>query len=769
MPLRCQFCAGISISHLIDLTTKEFDRVFPSTTYYRHHASFEDLEQSASNGCEICQLILDAFKATPWDEALWVGTRQGRGSTNIDLSMYARAKGLQVSDVKISISSSELWADQGLEAVRIWDTLMVLVGPDYARRDLDDEDEDVKWAMENWVPVLPLTLSAARGKESSIEGIQVGRFRLEQSLASPATFKIARSWLEECRSTHPSCLSIQAPQLPTRVIDVGIGPHSATARIFVPERIEADYIALSHCWGGNIETKLTSKTIVAWQDSLPCEELPVNFKDAITITRELGIRYLWIDSLCILQDSAHDWEVESAKMGRIYGDSTLTISAVAARSSKAGILVPSTEASRATDSPIPLPLNQPPAQDSLHPITHDPDMEIQVKHRDLEEEDLYTLHTHGPLNRRGWCLQESILSPRVLFYGAKQIYWKCPDGYASADGLSRNARGPPDLYREISAHLHADRLLSCSSSVSLSSRNNKRQLLLDYYALVKEYTSRQLTFGSDKFPAFSGLARRLSPTLGPYVAGIFLSDWRRGLLWYTEGRYAPHAPPCPYRAPSWSWAITDAALLFDSSTDDQQEPIPHPLQANLLESKIVPWRSNDQFGRLETGYLVIEGLTAPLVRSRQMANVRFGWLAHFDEPDNLAALSDRGIENDNRKDVSGLCTLLPMKTLNDDGEREVGPYTMLAIPSMVGIEAVGYYDLEIDFGAFEEEEYRLLLIHADDMSVLETENRNPNARCLVIRPVEDGVEGAYKRVGVAFLDPESSRIEDWERRVVTLF
>ncbi|KAM7182944.1 HET domain containing protein [Rhypophila sp. PSN 637] len=779
MRFRCPFCTNLSISHLIDLTKQEFEsKVFPRTAYFRHHESFEHLEQSASNGCEVCQLVIDAFKATPWDEALWVGTRQGRGSTNIDLTMCARAKGLKVSDVKMSIDSSELWAGQSLEDVRIWDTLMVLVGPNYDGRDLDDEDEDVKWAMENWVPVLPLTLTASRGNGSSIEGTQVGRFQLEQSLASPANVNIARSWLGDCRSTHSSCLPNQSPRLPTRVIDVGIGPHFTTARIFVPQRkLEADYIALSHCWGGNIEAKLTSKTIVAWQDSLPYEELPANFKDAITITRELGIRYLWIDSLCILQDSAHDWEVESAKMGRVYGDSALTISAVAARSSKAGILVPSTEASHATDPVILLPLNQPQAQDSLHP-----EIKVQVEHRDLEEEDLHTLHLHGPLNRRGWCLQESILSPRVLFYGAKQIYWKCPNGYASADGLYRHARGPPDLYREISVQLHAQRLLPCSSSQTLPqspieplsalvplSPRNKTQLLLDYYALVKEYTSRQLTFGSDKFPAFSGLARRLSPTLGQYAAGIFLSDWRRGLLWYSEGRYAPHAPPHPYRAPSWSWAITDLSVLFDSSTDEQPELIPHPLQANLLKSKITHWRSDDQFGRLETGSLVIEGFTAPLVRSRQMANVRFGWLAYFDEPDSLGAFSDQGIENDNRKNVSGLCTLLPMKTLNDDGERQLGPYTMLAIPSMNGIEAVGYHDFQIDFDAFEEEEYRLLLIHADDMSVAETENRNPKARCLIIRPVEDGVEGAYERVGVAFLDPKFSRIEDWERRVVTLF
>ena len=539
---------------------------------------------------------------------------------------------------------------------------------------------------------------------------------------------------------HPNCLASDPPKLPTRVVDVGVGPGTKTAKIFLSRGLKADYIALSHCWGGDIDIKLTTRTIAAFQDTLPYEILPANFQDAILITRELGIRYLWIDSLCILQDSVLDWENESQRMGTVYGNSALTISAVAATSSKVGILVPSSEESH------------PPLLLRIHPAEHPNPGTVQVEQRDLEEEDLCNLHIHGPLNKRGWTLQESILSPRILFYGSRQIYWKCPERYASADGLYRHARGPTDQFHEISRELHASRLLHPSTNHTTSSTETKSTLLAEYYNLITEYTSRQLTFPSDKLPAFSGLASRLSPSLGTYLAGIWLSDWRRGLLWFTEGTTFCIHSRIPYRAPSWSWAVTDHPVIFDYSLDEQ--PLHHhPPEAELIDSGVKPWNMADPFGRIEFGYLVLRGLTAPLVRSLQEANLgSLPSVAHFDEPD--------GVQD---SDESGLCAVVPIQ-----GEDKGGAYTMLAVRHSRVMDSEGWEGFEVDYGGFLESEYCVLVVSVDDEGGREKDGRGVNARCLILRPVDDRGEGSFERVGMAFLEPKYCGIVGWESRVVRL-
>ncbi len=126
----------------------------------------------------------------------------------------------------------------------------------------------------------------------------------------------------------------------------GLSTPAVNSKTFVwsgSRGLKAEYIALSHCWGGKISPLLTTETLEPFQNRLSYAALPANFRDAIVITRELGIRYLWIDSLCILQDSKQDWQQESKMMAAIYRDSTLTISAMASSGSTQGILWLGTE------------------------------------------------------------------------------------------------------------------------------------------------------------------------------------------------------------------------------------------------------------------------------------------------------------------------------------------------------------------------------------------------------------------------------------------
>ena len=141
------------------------------------------------------------------------------------------------------------------------------------------------------------------------------------------------------------------------------------------------------------------------------------------------LRYLWIDSLCIIQNSNEDWARELKRMGTIYRDSFLTTSVMASSGSNHGIIPCHDQPQYAPRPVVCFPLRQ-------HGET------ILLTREDFDEENLNRLDSAGPLSSRGWCLQKSVLSPRQLYYGQDQIYWRCPAGYEAADGTSVGLRIP---------------------------------------------------------------------------------------------------------------------------------------------------------------------------------------------------------------------------------------------------------------------------------------------------------------------------------------
>ena len=140
-------------------------------------------------------------------------------------------------------------------------------------------------------------------------------------------------WLHDCDRTHIGCSVGEPPMLPTRVIDVGIAfSESPKPYLLCSNGLEGRYVALSHCWGtpsanNNPGFKTETHNYVMMHAGLVFESLPPLFRDAVVTTWKLGIRYLWIDSICIIQDSKDDWEAESAKMGAVYRNAYVTIAA----------------------------------------------------------------------------------------------------------------------------------------------------------------------------------------------------------------------------------------------------------------------------------------------------------------------------------------------------------------------------------------------------------------------------------------------------------
>lgn len=144
----------------------------------------------------------------------------------------------------------------------------------------------------------------------------------------------AKSWLDACSTNHTQCNIKNTERLPTRLLAVKEDP---VKLVLTQDWItNPSYSTLSHCWGISAFPKLTQSSLGSFMSSIPTEELTRTFTDAISITRALGIDYLWIDSLCIIQDSDQDWQTESALMSSVYSGSKINIAAAAAHDGTEG-------------------------------------------------------------------------------------------------------------------------------------------------------------------------------------------------------------------------------------------------------------------------------------------------------------------------------------------------------------------------------------------------------------------------------------------------
>lgn len=243
--------------------------------------------------------------------------------------------------------------------------------------------------------------------------VQLGLPLLPEA-ASQEQFALLNALIRHCDEKHecmaPLEYSTLSGTLPTRVIDVG----GTAERIRLVETSEepaarGHYIALSHCWGRLDPTQrfcTYAYNIAERKANIAYDELPRNFQDAIRVTRALGIRFLWIDSLCIKQGDQEDWTAESARMEDVFSNAYCTIAASSATSSLTGFLGPR----RARDaikirtvSGAPLYLAD----------------AIDDFHEDIE---------NSILSSRGWVLQERALSRRTIYFTSSQVYWECGKG-----------------------------------------------------------------------------------------------------------------------------------------------------------------------------------------------------------------------------------------------------------------------------------------------------------------------------------------------------
>jgi hypothetical protein len=415
---------------------------------------------------------------------------------------------------------------------------------------------------------------------------------------SPASQKAldqVKSWLTRCEQKHGEACAARHSRLPTRVIDV-----SNTNGLRLLETSSDDigrYVALSYCWGGTQEFRTTKKTSRDKLNGFALSDLPQTLQDAVTVTRALDIDYLWVDSICIFQDDPNDKAHEISHMADTYKHATLTISASKADGASKGFL--RDEANTETGlwkNLIPLAFPMPnPAANSIKDAFEMPRQVFGTIWL-CDEDPNMSATFRSPVDRRGWCLQERLLSSRLVSYG-RWPTWKCGLGAYSDGGfypqIPQNGRDE----RQLSKCLFEHRQHTPGGQTDLHTSN---QLLQSWYKLINEYTQRELGLRSDRLPAIGGIAAEISRVTGiPYLAGLWQTNLLHDLTWFAKAKEWLTRPE-DYHGPTWSWAAVDCPVSYDEITEDSFE-IAHVLQCQVDASP------SEAFGEVRGGRLEIEG------------------------------------------------------------------------------------------------------------------------------------------------------------------
>ncbi|KAK2769649.1 HET domain-containing protein [Colletotrichum kahawae] len=423
-------------------------------------------------------------------------------------------------------------------------------------------------------------------------------------------------------------------RLPTRLIDVGFrgpGKEHDEPRLVItanyPPLQDADedqrYIALSYCWGPSEKAarQLMTKTLTL-QDRLrqiPFSTLPKTHQDALQICTLLGVRYIWIDSLCIVQDDKSDWEREADQMGVVYARAYLTICAGQGNSSLDGFLMrtcPSNSAKIPFTSSLKPAVSGcfslfAPSRECPEVLTLIPGKEFDPFDLGLTMYDPYAYDKNCSWSERGWTFQEAILSPRILFFGKSMVH------VCSGDDLIYSEDAIYDITpKEVQDK--SNRFLRNMQQESLGTSED--DMWYQWRGLISSYSCRSLTYRSDIFPALSALAKIWTERAkGDCLAGIFSSDLNNGLLWSIEreqsaSEYLSTFTEEAYTAPSWSWASQPRGIIWVSHAKTTYKPEFQLLDSHVTLDGLSP------YGRVKDGFLLLSTKICPIPSTRMRHN-----------------------------------------------------------------------------------------------------------------------------------------------------
>ncbi|KAL8766143.1 MAG: hypothetical protein Q9209_006983 [Squamulea sp. 1 TL-2023] len=369
------------------------------------YPDFPEIKDSAKIGCKLCPLYLKALEEMFDEEG-----RPIREEDNWGQRMVSDPWPVPNWDCMVGLGNARFPTSPG-KGTNYWTGGFVRPAPPRS-----DRGEVLGYLrFEIWADAAARMvhwLTDVLGDAAALHGGI--RLRLpDQNALSKPNLNLIHGWLDKCTSEHSCCQNKKLPRLPTRVIDVGSSV-GRSPRLIETDGRPAHYLTLSHCWGTqtvpDTNLRLLHSNIRSLRREIPTHSISKNFQDAIEVVRKLKFKYLWIDALCIIQDSKSDWENESARMHDVYECSYLTIVATSAETSNDGFL------KRPEHSVVTVPYrddDDPTIVGRFH-IT-----------RAIAGQHPWDLVDRTTWNTRGWTYQERLLSRRMLHFTSSILFWEC--------------------------------------------------------------------------------------------------------------------------------------------------------------------------------------------------------------------------------------------------------------------------------------------------------------------------------------------------------
>ncbi|UZP32332.1 hypothetical protein NXS19_000148 [Fusarium pseudograminearum] len=387
-------------------------------------------------------------------------------------------------------------------------------------------------------------------------------------IKSDRTFSRARQLLAKCLRGHNGCK--QTGLAPSRLLDVTLG----RTRLVDTGSIESPvWAALSYCWGGPQKSQTTYLNVKDRYREVLLGDLPLTIRDAVHVCRAMDIRYLWVDSICIIQETKSqnnesgesDKDKELRKMAGIFSGAVFTIAASCASSADRGFLQ-----DRQAYMPgiaLPVCVND----------TYDTAQLVPFCYDTMDREDT------EPIDGRAWTLQEHLLSSRMLSFTKFAMEWHCQDKHCGISLDENHSLGVPTAYFE---------------NYSIG----------DWISIVMEYTHRDLSNSEDRPIAIAAVAQEFAASsrknlkASDYVAGIWKPNILEELMWFTNTRYSERDNMPRLQGPSWSW-ISNPEFIRYSSSRFEFEPT-----ASVLSIDIDLVNPDFVFGAAKSGRICLKGL-----------------------------------------------------------------------------------------------------------------------------------------------------------------
>jgi Heterokaryon incompatibility protein (HET) len=372
------------------------------------------------------------------------------------------------------------------------------------------------------------------------------------------------SWIRECQESHSLCgekhltvLHGLTPVLirPRRLLDLQAFESPDQIRLIDAEhQQDLQYCTLSYSWGLTKPFWMTSNNLSSLQENIRVADLPKTIRDAIHVARGVGLRYLWIDALCIMQNgkesvvASDDWLDQAGKMNDIYGNSVVTIAASEAHDGGQGFIM---------------------QRNPLSHIVCRIDLNSKARFEVVPPCRPFCLqHTFDDaqyhLDTRSWVLQERLLSARTIHITRNFIHLECRtelrcEAMSDITRCSHSGAIAKARYEELFTHFYLPGMEELEKYFEEAFTGG-------WHRIMRKYSTTNLSRPSDMLVALAGLAKPLQERFQLTSSfGLWREFLLRDMLWYVRGG---RGDPTRDRAPTWSWASIDVRgpeILYNAS------------------------------------------------------------------------------------------------------------------------------------------------------------------------------------------------------------